>query len=632
MNSAGGAILTLFVCCFTFGYGIAPKLVDPSSLPLRTEGSKIVDKEGTHVQLDCVNWYGAHMEMMAMNGLNRRPLDDIANGIAHLGFNCVRVSYSLDLIFKGASMKVPNAEVTLAANPELMEKTALQVFDSTIESLASAGLLVILNDHNSLAGWCCSDTDHDGLWFNDAYPEAKFFEHVTLLTKRYLHLPMVAGFDLRNELRSSDLGTPHWGDGERQLDWSVAAEKAARLVVDINPDMLVIVSGLAYSTMLCSVSNNPLHEKEGLKGRIVYTAHSYSWTTTTLVAANVLDPLIHVVIAVVVTVVLLSVISLAAEWSGIMKEGRWSSCIDRCMLACLQLCVCRDGCGCTCCGRTKISRPVSAAISATVVTIVALAFLLVDCGLMNSCSYAGFMPIVFQPSVLGFGLWMVCTMFWLRVVLLCMAEHRGLVDNEVRELEGSIAPAIDEETPAASEAPGEVEEPNPNPKPVEDNPDHEAPFEVEPAPLAVSTPSTLREKVFRICTSRRVFVIALALLTLCLLLLAQSHLRRWDVVKNEWDFKFGYLVQANTAPVWLGEFGTNSNSIYWQYTLRYMKENDLDFAYWPINGEKRPGQGESFGIWAEDMKTVQQSGILKALQDFIETRRSSDDEPEIQFQ
>ena len=58
-----------------------------------------VDSEGQRVKLACVNWYGAHMEDMVVNGLDRQNIQFIADTIAELGFNCVRLPWALDTLF-----------------------------------------------------------------------------------------------------------------------------------------------------------------------------------------------------------------------------------------------------------------------------------------------------------------------------------------------------------------------------------------------------------------------------------------------------------------------------------------------------------------------------------------------------
>jgi hypothetical protein len=41
-----------------------------------------------------------------------------------------------------------------------------------------------------------------------------------------------------------------------------------------------------------------------------------------------------------------------------------------------------------------------------------------------------------------------------------------------------------------------------------------------------------------------------------------------------------------SAPFWMGEFGDNENSENWQKIFNHLKDNDLDWAYWPIDSYK----------------------------------------------
>ena len=60
----------------------------------------LLDFSGTRVKLSCVNWYGFQLEDLVLNGLDRQPLEVIALRIKELGFNCVRLVYALDVIYK----------------------------------------------------------------------------------------------------------------------------------------------------------------------------------------------------------------------------------------------------------------------------------------------------------------------------------------------------------------------------------------------------------------------------------------------------------------------------------------------------------------------------------------------------
>jgi endoglucanase len=63
---------------------------------------------------------------------------------------------------------VVNSEY-LAANPDLVGKKSMEVFDATVQALTKAGVMVILNNHISDAKWCCGDFDKNGLWHNNHY-------------------------------------------------------------------------------------------------------------------------------------------------------------------------------------------------------------------------------------------------------------------------------------------------------------------------------------------------------------------------------------------------------------------------------------------------------------------------------
>ena len=77
-----------------------------------------------------------------------------------------------------------------------------------------------------------------------------------------------------------------------------------------------------------------------------------------------------------------------------------------------------------------------------------------------------------------------------------------------------------------------------------------------------------------------------------------------------------------TAPLWLGEFGTNSDSDYWKYLIQYLGERQqIGWSYWAYNGyqhtpaKQTPADDESFGILNNDMKTVRHPWKLADIAD-----------------
>jgi hypothetical protein len=61
------------------------------------------------------------------------------------------------------------------------------------------------------------------------------------------------------------------------------------------------------------------------------------------------------------------------------------------------------------------------------------------------------------------------------------------------------------------------------------------------------------------------------------------------------DYNYGALKKMDVAPVWVGEFGTFPRTEWWARELDYMKDRELDFAYWSVHGDRFP-KGYGRGI------------------------------------
>ena len=63
--------------------------------------------------------------------------------------------------------------------------------------------------------------------------------------------------------------------------------------------------------------------------------------------------------------------------------------------------------------------------------------------------------------------------------------------------------------------------------------------------------------------------------------------KEYGKFKKHLDEQIGFFSeegQPYTAPLWLGEFGTNENEKYWLYVMNYLREKEMSFAYWAYNG------------------------------------------------
>ena len=108
------------------------------------------------------------MKRYVVNGLDKVPLDFVSKSIAGMGFNCIRLPFSLEQFHKDPVVE----DSAVSANPDLKGLTSSQIFDRTVKSLTDNGLMVILNNHMSNAGWCCGEDDGNGMWYNPDYPES----------------------------------------------------------------------------------------------------------------------------------------------------------------------------------------------------------------------------------------------------------------------------------------------------------------------------------------------------------------------------------------------------------------------------------------------------------------------------
>ena len=248
-------------------------LVARERMPLRTQAGAVVDKNACPVRFACVNWYGAHMELFSVDGLSKQPLETIAARIAQLGFNCVRLPFSLQLLRDDPL--VP--DLALAANPELRGIRGVELFDRTVAALTDVGLMVILNNHNSAAGWCCSGDSPEGIWHTDEYPIGVWYDSISHMAARFRANTLVVAFDIRNEIHDVGPVKLTWGtsDDER-VDWRVASTKAAALMQTANPSMLVIVTGMCYGLDLRAMRRRPPDVARADK--LVFTSHTYDFS------------------------------------------------------------------------------------------------------------------------------------------------------------------------------------------------------------------------------------------------------------------------------------------------------------------------------------------------------------------
>lgn len=240
--------------------------------PLKTSGRHIVDSTGQRVKLAGVNVCAEFDDMVPCSSdyVDRK---DLAALIASLGFNSIRFNFALRMV----TNDVQANPALLSANTDLIGASTFEVYQEYVKAFTDAGLMVIPCCHVIWPGWCCSEVDGQGLWYNANWAPSKFFDGWTKMATTFASNPLVIGYDLKNEPRNTTINgrtyTPSWGDGNYKTDFHLAYQTAANNVLSVSSDKLVICEGLSYATNLRNVRAHPVLPASN----VVYSMHDYSW-------------------------------------------------------------------------------------------------------------------------------------------------------------------------------------------------------------------------------------------------------------------------------------------------------------------------------------------------------------------
>jgi endoglucanase len=242
------------------------------SIPLSTQGATIVDATHQPVLLRGVNWFGMETDLQVPHGLWLRDYKEMLSQIKQLGYNVIRLPYSVQAL---RSNQISGVDFSLGSNQEMQGKTPLEVMDLVIQEAQRQGLLILLDSHR------LNNQQIPELWYGDGFTEEDWISTWKMLAARYRHQPNVIGADLKNEPH----GRASWGTGDRATDWRLAAERAGNAILSVNPDWLIVVEGVQdhvpgqqlaghwQGGNLEGVKNYPVRLSN--PGKLVYSPHEY---------------------------------------------------------------------------------------------------------------------------------------------------------------------------------------------------------------------------------------------------------------------------------------------------------------------------------------------------------------------
>lgn len=240
-------------------------------LPLSTRGSEIVDAAGQPVLLRGVNWFGLETETNSPHGLWARDYKEMLGQIKGLGYNVIRLPYSVQGL---RAAEVSGINFAIGSNQELQGKKPIEVMDAVIQEAGRQGLMVLLDSHR------LNNQRIPELWYGDGFTEEDWISTWTMLAERYKNQPHVIGADLKNEPH----GKASWGTGDRATDWRLAAERAGNAILKVNRNWLIVVEGVENNVPGQRLKHWMGGNLEGVKrfpvrlavqNRVVYSPHEY---------------------------------------------------------------------------------------------------------------------------------------------------------------------------------------------------------------------------------------------------------------------------------------------------------------------------------------------------------------------
>eukprot|EP00929_Paragymnodinium_shiwhaense_P065727 TRINITY_DN3292_c0_g4_i1.p1 TRINITY_DN3292_c0_g4~~TRINITY_DN3292_c0_g4_i1.p1 ORF type:complete len:743 (+),score=91.01 TRINITY_DN3292_c0_g4_i1:101-2329(+) len=524
----------------------APQLVDVDKLPLHTQGRFIVNRMNERVKWACVNLYGAESETFVAGGLEVVPIEQLASRIVELGFNCVRLPFSLEAFQTNPKVK----DDFVAANPRMARKRFLDVFDATVSALSDVGLMLILDNHMSSAGWCCHMDQREGLWYTPEFPEDAWVDTLTKVTARYKSNPLVVGVGLRNEPHDWASVKLTWGDGNPETDWAMAATKGANAVLAVNPNVVITVMALCSGMCLIPARTHPI--QLNVPNRLIYETHNYfEYVFVNLIPEDVISwDHLHLVFNVVTLLAALQLGFFAWQWEDLGRPA-------------LKVSMLLTSVGYWFCGMSVFGLALIAVLHKVV---------------SNFCFWwaeNGVLPWLRYPTAL------LC----IGLLLATVGRYGELLFEKLRGGKPSENVEPDNYLKVSAEPCEALDEKEACKQPLTGMQD----LSLLEAGLRMLSPAVEDRHRAWSRTVHGMTGCCLAILLASNAHTAVDYISSYDFARDFLDDKWGFVTEEGqpfTAPIWVGEFSYENDGPAWQHIVRYISERDMDFGFWAINGKK----------------------------------------------
>lgn len=216
---------------------------DPDNDWLKTNGGQIVDQNNNFVRLTGINWFGFETNPMGLGNLNILNWKETLKLLCEKGFNILRLPLSLEIVMgwqRGVDPRV--LFVSGEINPTIDQITSLLLLDRIVGYLKEIGMKIMLDMHT------LELNNRPNLWYDAAYSVNDLKSAWRWLAARYNGDDTVIALDLYNEPHGKywheGSNSAVWDGSSASNNWRKAAEEIAGVILDVNPNVLVLVEGI----------------------------------------------------------------------------------------------------------------------------------------------------------------------------------------------------------------------------------------------------------------------------------------------------------------------------------------------------------------------------------------------------
>lgn len=232
------------------------------------ESGIIHDNNHQQFNMSGLSWFGFETQDFVLNGLWDHPMEFYLDLIRENGINTLRIPYSSEWIHYNFD-KYPY-DGFVSADPSCQHKKSIEILDQLF-LLAEARSIKIMLDLHRLHKEYISE-----LWYSptdNLYTSDTFLDTWFAILDRYHDRPNLIAIDLLNEPH----GSATWGNSNPGTDWNHFVEYVIPKFEERYPNntWLYLVEGIGWGKDLSQVQYFPINIPSSVKGRLVYSAHSY---------------------------------------------------------------------------------------------------------------------------------------------------------------------------------------------------------------------------------------------------------------------------------------------------------------------------------------------------------------------